>query len=217
MANTPSGGHTAETPSFIHSHLSNSAPTDAFVEFVQKKKHKYKGRNGHGEEQHYLPRSELFAYWDISRIRSACESYSEDITIRPSLVREHYLCIFSTLVYIGQLSFLPAFKRFDLTDERFPDNTPPGVWENSPFYIPMFNIFQRNQWMFFPLKLDRDRLDDTSLPPERILPLCFEETIRSKMPTDRASITKVCFHPSCDNLFKVGKGEANWHPENNCK
>ncbi|KAJ0124541.1 hypothetical protein J7T55_005879 [Diaporthe amygdali] len=192
----------SETQVIAQNDLAAAGPTDAFLEFIERKRSEYKGRNGYGKEQHYLPRSELFTYWTIARIRDVCESYSEDMSIRCELIKHRYLCVFSTLVYIGQLSFLPAFKRFDLTDNKFPVNTVPGVLEKSEPYIAMFNSFQKNHWMFFPVVLDRDSLDDTLLPPERILPLCFEETIRPRAGNDRAAFTRVCFHPSCNNLIK---------------
>ncbi|KAI3394706.1 hypothetical protein diail_2291 [Diaporthe ilicicola] len=194
---------TAGTPSFVHAHFSNSIPTDAFLEFVQQKRQNYKGKNGHGEVQYYLPLSELLTYWTIPRIRAACESYSERIIVKHNVIRDRFLRVFSTLVYIGSLSYLPAFQRRDLSDQRFPDTTLPGFWESSPAHMSMFENFRNHQWMFFPVIIDRDSLDDRLLPPEQILPLWSEEVIREKF-HNRASITKIRFHPSCNNLIKEG-------------
>lgn len=187
----------------IYGHLSNSTPTDAFAEFVQRKRQEYEGRDGYGRVQGYVPHNELLKYWTPARIRDACESYSEGITTRHDLIRKHYLRVFSTLVYIGKLSYIPAFQQYVLEDGRFPDTTPPGPLAQAPSYKSMFDDFKDHQWIFFPVVLDRDKLDNTWLPSERILPICMEETIRSQLHSERASITKVQFHPSCNKLAKV--------------
>lgn len=194
---------TAETPPSIQGHLSNSTPTDAFVDFVRRKKAEYKGRDGRGKEQNYVPHTELYTYWTDARIREACQSYSEGITTRHNLIRSRFLRVFSTLVYIGKLSYIPAFQQNGLCDQRFPDTTLPGSWIHSPCHGSMFDDFKEHQWIFFPVILNRDSLENTSLPPERILPLSIEETIRSQSHIDRAAITKVRFHPSCNELVNV--------------
>lgn len=195
----------ASTPPPIYGFLSNSIPTDDFVAFVLSKQNEYKGRDGRGIEQHYVPHDELLQYWTIGRIRDACGSYSEAITTRHHLIRDHYLRVFSTLVFIGKLSYLPAFQRNSFKDEKFPDTTLPGSWEQSPTHRSMFDDFKRHQWIFFPVILDRDSLDDTWLPPERILPICFQTTIREQPHSERAAITKVQFHSSCNSLVNVSR------------
>lgn len=136
-------------------------------------------------------------------IRDTCESYSEAIPTRPRLIKDRYLRIFSTLVLIGKLPYLPAFQRLGLVDEKFPDTILPGPWEQLPSYKSMFDDFKNHQWIFFPVILDRDSLDDTWLPPERILPVHVQAKIREQLYSDRAAITKVQFHPSCNSLVKV--------------
>ena len=205
---TPPGP--AVTPPPIHGSFSNSIPTDDFAAFVRSKENDYKGRDGRGKEQHYVPHSELLAYWTIAKIRDACESYPARIPTRPSLIRDRYLRVFSTLVFIGKLSYLPAFQRNGFRDEKFPDTTIPEPWEQSPSHKSMFVDFTRHQWIFFPVILDRDSLDDTWLPPERILPICVQATIREQLRDERAAITKVQFHPSCNSLVKV-----SWRREPN--
>lgn len=194
----------AVTPPPIQGHLSNSTPTSLFAEFVQRKKQEYKGRNGYDREEGYVPYNELFKYWTIARIRDACESYSEGITTRHGLIRKRYLRVFSTLVYIGNLGYFPSFQQNELWDQRFPNTTLPGHWAPAPSYRSMFEDFKDHQWIFFPVILDRDTLDGSWLPPERILPICIEETIRSQLHSERAAITKVRFQPSCNNLIEVG-------------
>lgn len=67
----------------------------------------------------------------------------------------------------------------------------------------MFDDFKSHQWIFFPVIIDRDILDDRSLPPEQVLPLCFQDTIRGGHHHNRATIAKVKFHQSCNNLVEV--------------
>lgn len=214
QADTPTDEQTShstnETPRPTQDHLSNSAPTDLFAEFVRHKRREYKGRNGYGMEQGYVPHNELFRYWTIARIQDACQSYSEGIATRHDLIRNRFLRVFSTLVYIGKLSYIPAFQQHGLCDQRFPDTTLPGSWIQLPSYGSMFNDFKAYQWIFFPVILNRDMLENTSLPPERILPLCIEDTIRSQSNIDRAAITKVRFHPSCNEIVEV-----SWRNETN--
>lgn len=207
MANSPTTEQApyspADAPPLIQSRLSFSTPTDDFVAFVRSRENEYKGRDGLGKEQHYVPLTELSTYWTIPKIREACESYSEAFPTRHGLIKDRYLRVFSTLVLIGKLSYLPAFQRLGLWDQKFPDTTLPGQWEQSPSYKSMFDDFKSHQWTFFPVILDRDSLDDTWLPPERILPVRVQATIREQLYSDRAAITKVQFHPSCNSLVKV--------------
>lgn len=157
-----------------------------------------------------MPHNELFRYWTIARIRDACESYSEGIDTRPDLIRNRYLRVFSTLVYVGHLAYIPAFQQNELWDQRFPNTTLPGPWAPVPSYRSMFDAFKDHQWMFFPVILDRDSLDSSWLPPERILPIHIEEIIRPQLHSERAAITKVRFHPSCNSLVKSdGTAESN--------
>lgn len=200
----PPYGPAVTAPS-IHGHLSKSTPTDEFIAFVQSKAKEYTGRDGRGEEQHYVPLTELSTYWTIPKMREVCESYSETVPTKYRLLKDRYLRVFSTLVFIGKLSFLPAFQRLGLLDQRFPDTFLPDYWEQSPSHRSMFDDFKSHQWTFFPVILDRDSLDDTWLPPERILPVRVQATIREQLYSDRAAITKVQFHPSCNSLVKVSR------------
>lgn len=207
MANSPTTEQAPNSPAVvppsIQGRLSFSTPTDDFVAFVRSRENEYKGRDGRGKEQHYVPLTELYTYWTIPKIREACESYSEAFPTRHRLIKDRYLRVFSTLVFIGKLSYLPAFQRMGLGDQRFPDTTLPNDWEQSPSHRSMFDDFKSHQWTFFPVILDRDSLDDTWLPPERILPLRVQAKIREQLYSDRATITKVQFHPSCNSLVKV--------------
>ncbi|KAG6359692.1 hypothetical protein INS49_010744 [Diaporthe citri] len=202
-----------ETPPFVQEHPlnPNSAPTDEFVEFVQRKKNEYRGRDGSGMEQHYIPHTELLTYWTDARIQDVCESYAEGIVTSLDLIREQYIRVFSTLVYTGNLSYIPAFQKNELWDQRLPATTLPGPWEQLPSYQAMFDDFKSHQWTFFPVILDRYSLDDTWLPPERILPICAQATIREQLHSDRAAITKIQFHPSCNSLLK-SDGTSTAHP-----
>lgn len=206
---TPAFG-TAETSPYVPGRLVDSRPTDAFVEFVMRKQQDYEGRDGHGRSRSYLPLTELSAYWNGNRIRNACESYSERIiqVTDLNIIRTNYLRVFSTLVYIGSLSYLPAFQERGLSDQRFPDTTLPGFWNSSLAHKSMFEAFKRHQWMFFPVIIDRDSLNGRLLPPEQILPLSSEETLRRRDYEDRATISKIKFHPSCNNLVRVGSRNA---------
>lgn len=193
--------------------LLNSTPTDNFLKFLETKQVEYIGRDGLGREQTYVPHTELAKYWTIAKIRDACDSYSEGIATRHRSIKDHYLRVFSTLLSIGELGYFPSFRRNGLSDQKFPDATIPKDWEQWPAHRSMFENFKKQQWMFFPVILDRDILDDTWLPPERILPVRIEATIRERLHNDRASITKVQFHPSCNNLIKVSwRREPNPRP-----
>lgn len=193
----------AANPPPIQGRLSNSTPTDDFTEFVQRKRQEHKGRDGYGREKGYVPHNELLEYWTIARIRDACESYSEGFDTRHALIRNRYLRVFSTLVYIGELSYFPLFQQRELSDRTFPHTTDPGPWAQVPIYGSLFNGFKSHQWTFFPMILEADILDDTWLPAERILPIRIQATIREQLHSDRADIRKVQFHPSCNSLVKV--------------
>lgn len=182
-------------------------PTNTFAEFLREKEKRYRGRNGYGEEQFYIPLRDLKEYWTLRRIRTACDSYSPNIYIRPELIQCHYLRVFSILVHIGMLSYMSTFHDHGMSDNRFPVNGSLSMVLGPlpPSLEAMDSYFQKYQWMFYPVVLDQDELDHTTLSPKRILPLCSEEEIGRRMAAreEAATISKVNFDPSCNRLCEV--------------
>jgi hypothetical protein len=132
---------------------SPTSPTDLpaalkFTQFVHDKQ--LQGRNGDLEPRPFVPFSRLQEYWTLSRIREIIDGCN--ITIRADAIRERYLRIFSTLVYIDHVSCLTEFTENRLEDSRFPFDARPTCWPDAPRHGKMWESFSVDQVSFLPLK-----------------------------------------------------------------
>lgn len=196
MASSPEAAANNGQPIALKRSISDPASTTDFTGFVTQKKKLFIGRNGYDQEQSFIPSCELDNYWKKQgRIQEICKSYSPNVLVPPrQAIRETYLRVFSTLVFAGWLPLFPGFLEVGLTDEQFPTNSLPAIWTDSPIHQEMFEDFKKYQWTFFPVILDSNKLVNTAVPPERILPISNRLVIRE---SDATLISKVDFHRSC--------------------
>lgn len=184
-------------------HISYLKPTNDFARYVNEKKASFKGRDGYKSEQHFIPDCDLHNYWKKpTRIPEVCKSYASPIVVPPEVIthRGTYLRVFSTLAYAGLLQFFSDFLENGLTDERFPTNDLPTVWADLPTHRNMFEVFNKHQWTFFPLILDSNKLVNTLVPQERILPIFNSQAIRK---SDATLVSRVDFYNPCIKLRHV--------------
>jgi hypothetical protein len=178
----------------------NHRPIVDFTTFVNDTKAKYKGRNGRREPAFYIPHGPLYEYWTPATIRAVLQSFEFIYPINH--IRESYLRVFSTLVYINMVEFLDILIIHNVLDGFFPRRFLPPALEG-PIYKPLLNAIIKEQWIFFPLVLDK-KLLGTHLDSDCILPFDTEEQLVER---GTAQLSKVHIHHSCIKLSgSVSKG-----------
>src|SRR4051812_39261061 len=127
----------------------NPDPFQDFADFIAGTREKYVGHDIAGNEHHYVPWSELVEYWNPVRIRRVLHAFEPRIDVHVDVIREHYLRIFSTLVYTDAQAvrnFKNLFVRHDLRDEKLPLRARPDSWSNEKFYNDIFAEISPVQW-----------------------------------------------------------------------
>jgi len=180
------------------------AVTD-FADFVNATSKRYKGWSGPGRICSFVPRDELKGYWKRERIEELCASYAPYLVVSLEAVQNHYLQIFSILVYLGRTQQIHVFQTRGITDAQLPFKDVPEMLR-TPVYEEIYEGFFKEQWLFCPLVIDDSRLSDLALAPQRILPFFDVKNIVEKAvkkgnrPPDAPEIFKVRIHKSCNNI-----------------
>ena len=182
----------------------NLEPFSAFAEFVAETKSKYTGFDIAGNPKPYVPLSELKKYWTVHRISKVLYAFSERLDLSADLIKRAYLGIFSTLVYThhDDLQLLARlFFRLNLDDDRLPLRRRPSEWPDEPLHRDFFSRFAENQWLFFPLPFDADKLYDRDIDDRCILPITFGDQIAHG---SAVSIYRFDIHPEYNRIGLVG-------------
>ncbi|KAI8633953.1 kinase-like protein [Xylariaceae sp. FL1651] len=127
------------------------------------------GMDGHQQKCYYFPPSEQKKYWTITRIKEILNTYN--IPQNPDIIRNEYMGVFSTLVFVGEAEDLSQFVRYRLTDAHFPLNDVPNKWCTIPPLKKLFEAFREHQWLFFPFLFEANQLSDSDIDPCHILPV----------------------------------------------
>jgi hypothetical protein len=114
-------------------------------------------------------------------------------------VRDRYLAVFSVLLLIDRGPYINNFVQHEeLADERLPflnRNDWPEVCN------VIFDEFYEAQWKFCAKRLIYDRLNDTKLPVDMVVPLKRKDKVREG---PDSSIFKVELFEEYNHLFPVG-------------
>ncbi|KAK4140565.1 uncharacterized protein C8A04DRAFT_14814 [Dichotomopilus funicola] len=116
-------------------------------------------------------------------------------------ILDHYLRIFSTLVYAGRhaVPYLHSlFISRGHTDAKLPWAKPPPSPDDN-FFTESFRSISDHQWRFFPLDFQAGQLDDLHLEDRRILPITLLNSIYSS-PSGAVKIDSFTIHPGFDHL-----------------
>lgn len=148
-----------------------------------------------GQEDKFLPPAKLPLYWSWGKVQEVLTYHN--IVVSVNAIRQHYLRVFSILVYMNAVNFLEAaFMHHGFDDGKFPVEECP--WPSSPLFSDFWTRFAPHQWMFFPLELHPNRLLGTRLPPNRILPWRKEKIFGG----DTSTVYKIVVHDSCNMVHQ---------------
>ncbi|KAI0020697.1 hypothetical protein F4780DRAFT_779370 [Xylariomycetidae sp. FL0641] len=159
-------------------------PFADFSAFVEKQRKLYSGRDVDENEYHYVPRSALKAYWDKSKVAAVLHAYGSALQWSDiGAIRQHYLQVFSVLVYIQPrhtqaVQYLSEFEHYGLDDDKLPFEDWPSQWPQDPAHQIIYEAFVEKQWSFFPLRFENLRLNDRHLHRKMILPIKEMQTLK---------------------------------------
>lgn len=152
----------------------DTSPFTDFQAFIGE--NKQLGRTCEEKEAKYVSFSVLREYWTeekIDQIFARC-----DISIIARVVRQHYLLVFSILVYISPVDGLHLLDQFRyIQANQTDDHTLP--WLQCPEHVfegthtsRIFESFSEHQWMFCPVTINQENLmSDRKLNPLHVLPI----------------------------------------------
>ncbi|KFA49831.1 hypothetical protein S40293_01225 [Stachybotrys chartarum IBT 40293] len=186
----------------ISKHHSNCLPpktVDRFIQFVNS--HSIDGFNGHWKTAKYMTRKELLTYWDDhDDPREILHHFN--LEYLTETVRENYLQVFSTLVYIDKVPIIEFFARDNLKDDYWPRETAPLDWYK---YVrrQFWDDFRAQQWIFFPFSLSSEMDFGRRLPMKCVLPIAE----RSDLAIHGKPMVK-SQDPDAAEIFKVRMNEG---------
>ncbi|KAH8894516.1 hypothetical protein GQ53DRAFT_857922 [Thozetella sp. PMI_491] len=149
----------------------------------------------------YIPHVALQTYWKKTRIEEVSKAYRPLVPVKVDAVTDLFLRIFSILVYIDRVQYIPTFFKHQISDAQLPITSIPEPLE-APVYKEVLSGIREHQWLFHPLVLNYALLTDISLEPQHILPFLDEEEITVG---DAAHVHKIRVDEACNSL------EGNQH------
>lgn len=161
------------------------------------------GINGYNKAVNWVPYDKLEEYWEKSRVEEVLSSLSPVIPSRT--IRSKYLRVFTILVLLNKIRYLPRFLSHALTDECWPRVKRFEGWAEAVGDDDFFQDFKRKQWTFFPLEFCRHELVDRIVPLERVLPFTKVEPVPSQAHVvsgggGGAKCSIITIHDSCNRL-----------------
>lgn len=163
------------------------------------------GIDGYGYQvsKPYIPYESLVDYWDVSSVREVIGHLHDNPPIQT--IRERYLRVFSTLVFVGKVDYITGFTRHNLNDDIWPRDKPDSPWPPS-YAASFFDEFCAAQWMFFPLQFERTILSDQRLAAQYILPIDSVQDISSRHTDETTKMLKITINKSYNKLVN----ENDW-------
>lgn len=164
-----------------------AGPRDSFVVGVAEQlhsiSHQYYGRHALDDKRkRFVPLQRLKNFWkDDRQIESVLNSYAiymGSFSLRPEIIRDRFIRLFSLLVAIERVHCIEQFSSHGLEDARFPLEKFPQEWKTTRPNKELYSMISAEQWVFFPVIFESGELYSQAIPPQRILPIEYEEIIR---------------------------------------
>jgi hypothetical protein len=166
-----------------------------FFQFVRRKSQM--GLDGDGKKALFISPVETEAWWRKRGEDRIPRALDRSIPARPSTILTGYITIFSILVYIGRTHWIPLFIRHGFQDKQLPILDPERFGDD-PTQMNMMRDFFNNQWRFCPVIFSNSLpFDQRTIDARQILPIKFEETIRSKAQNSKSLIRVITLHDGC--------------------
>lgn len=180
-----------------HPKATDPKPIDHFCAFVKEQTKRHIGRDISDNEYGYVPRSALLSYWTKAKINEVMRAYEPRLSFKVTTIKQSYIQAFSALVYANAAQNYKSFTGYSLTDSRLPLSQFPAEWPNSKSFQELWKTFNQVQWIFFPLSLDSDQLENRLLSSQMILPIDKAELVNHG---DAASVQRIVTNHTCNNL-----------------
>jgi hypothetical protein len=122
---------------------------------------------------------------------------NSDPPIEPEDVWRNSIRVFSILLLIRKVDFIPAFVQHDqLWDSKLPFFSPPRHFPPAPGDDGFFASFCKQQWHFYPHTFQQNVIK-AQLEREYILPIVYKEQLGDG---GSATTYKIRLHPAYDHL-----------------
>ncbi|KAK4206185.1 hypothetical protein QBC37DRAFT_381340 [Rhypophila decipiens] len=154
------------------------------------------------DKREFVPRDALSRFWTPDQIVNClCRTRQDErIPADRQNILHHYLAVFSILVFISRSEYISAFMCTEtpLDDAHLPIRSTPEEWTHDVKLKEVFEEFDKAQWRFCPLTLDR-RPWKWKLSPYHILPVGSKRLIdpRSDEEDDDVLVYEADWHPLC--------------------
>lgn len=139
-------------------------------------------------------------------INVLCRTIQEErIPGDTSEILDHYLVVFSILVWISKPELIAPFMSAEtrLDDTQLPISFTPVEWADVSQNIDFLDDFKKAQWRFCPLTFDR-RCYMTKLNPYHVLPISNKRLLDSNADEeDDVVVYEALWHPKCLGLLPV--------------
>lgn len=173
------------------------APFTDFCTHIDKKKRRFVGLDAFDNDTSFIPFEVLRDYWTKARVNTVLKAFRGNLTFNIENIRNHYIRIFSILVYCDAVSHLQEFTRHNLNDAKLPLKQHPAEWPTGPIYARLFGKFSKHQWTFFPFIFSDAQLDDHCLDDDIVLPI---EKVSQISQGDAAVVQMIKIDDSCNSL-----------------
>ncbi|KAK3367594.1 hypothetical protein B0H63DRAFT_515424 [Podospora didyma] len=155
---------------------------------------------GGKDKVEFVPRLALAEFWTRDRVVDVLCSGQQRIRGDIQEILDDYLVIFSVLVWIERPESINIFMSVEgsLDDTKLPISFTPIQWTHDPENKATLEVFQKSQWRFCPLTLDRRRYKST-LNPFHILPITNKKLFDDDADedVDDVLVYEAMWHPSC--------------------
>ncbi|KAI2781031.1 hypothetical protein F4815DRAFT_467520 [Daldinia loculata] len=120
------------------------APFTDFCTHIDKKKRRFVGLDAFDNDTSFIPFEVLRDYWTKARVNTVLKAFRGSLTFNIENIRNHYIRIFSILVYCDAVSHLQEFTRHNLNDAKLPLKQYPAEWPTGPIYARLFGKFSKH-------------------------------------------------------------------------
>ncbi|KAM7215402.1 hypothetical protein V8F06_009263 [Rhypophila decipiens] len=154
------------------------------------------------DKREFIPRDALSRFWTADQIVNVlCRTRQEErIRADRQNILQHYLAVFSILVYISRPELITTFMCTEtpLDDAHLPIRSTPEEWTHDSELREVFTEFDKAQWRFCPLTLDR-RPWKSKLAPYHIIPIASKRLIdpNSDEEEDEVLVYEADWHHLC--------------------
>ena len=172
-------------------------PCLQFTQHIDERKKLYTGLDFSDKLTHFIPEAELKNYWTTANIDAVLRAQNPPVAASIDVIRKQFLRTFSTLVYANRVQFYHEFTAHGLNDEHLPLDSFPAHWADGPIYQDLYRDFAKHQWLFFPLRLAPDQVNDRTLDDGFVLPITSKIKIKKG---DASTVYKIQVDNSCNHL-----------------